>query len=91
MAGAEGECRLDFNADAIWPCRGAVVRAVNDETPSPDRLEHGKAFANPIGGFDLLEAERPGRCGSGGRCHRRADAVSVGRGGCMNGQAPLAG
>ena len=67
MTGAEGERRLDFDADAVWRNAGAVVRAVHDEPAGRDRLKPGEAVAHPIRRLDDLETQRLGRRRTGGR------------------------
>ena len=59
MAGAEGERRLDLDADPVDRDAGAVVRAVDDETAGRDRLEPGEALAHPILRRDALETRAP--------------------------------
>ena len=58
MAGAEGERRLDLDADPAWRDAGAIVRAVHDEAAGRDRLQAREALAHPILGGDALEAQR---------------------------------
>jgi len=70
VAGAEGERRLDFDADAVWWNAAAVVRPVNDETAGRDRRQAGKAFAHPIRGADAREAQRHSRFFPAGGRHR---------------------
>ena len=41
VAGAEGERRLDLDADVVGPDAGAVMRAVHDEAAGPHRLQAG--------------------------------------------------
>ena len=58
MAGAEGERRLDLDADAVERNAAAVVRAVHRKTAGRDRLKPGEACADPILHGDTLEAQR---------------------------------
>ena len=48
MAGAEGERRLDLDADAVGRNAGAVMGAVHDEAAGRDRLQPGEALAHPV-------------------------------------------
>ena len=47
MAGAEGERRLDFDADAVDRDAGAVVGAVHDKTAGGDRRQAGEDSRGP--------------------------------------------
>ena len=79
MPGAEGQRRLDLDADAVEGNTGAVVRAVHNEAAGADRLQPGEAFGHPILRHDLLEAQRP--CCGLSRCCRgqRPHGCGVGR------------
>ena len=66
MAGAEGECRLDLNADLVRPHAGAMMRPVHDETAGLDRREAFEALAHPIRRRQRLEHQRIGRRRAGG-------------------------
>ena len=88
MAGAEGERRLDLDADAVGRHAGAVMRAVHDEAAGRDRRQSGEALPNPVRRFDAPEAQSRGRRGSGRRLHRRPHRVSVGRRAEMDRDAP---
>ena len=71
MAGAEGERRLDLNADLVRPHAGATVRPVHDEPTGLDRREAFEAFAHPVRGRERLEPQRIGcRRAGGGRDQR---------------------
>ena len=48
MAGAEGEAGLDLDPDVVGLERGAVVRAVDEEAPGPDRREAGERIGDPV-------------------------------------------
>ena len=48
MAGAEGERRLDFDADPVDRDAGAVVGAVHDKTAGGDRRQAGETLADPV-------------------------------------------
>ena len=48
MAGAEGERRLDLDADPVRRERRAVVRAVHREAAGRDRLQIGEARGDPV-------------------------------------------
>ena len=59
MAGAEGEPRLDLDADVVGADLGAIVRAMDEKPPGADRLETGKRIGDPVALFG--EAECRGR------------------------------
>ena len=65
MAGAEGERRLDLDADAVGRDAGAIMRAVHDEAAGRDRRQSGEASRDPVLRRDALEAERLGGRGAG--------------------------
>ena len=79
MAGAEGERRLDLDADPVDRNAGAVVGAVHDKTAGRDRRQAGEAFAHPVLRRDAREGQRPGRRGPGGARDQRAHRLAVGR------------
>ena len=55
MAGAEGQRRLDFDADAVWRHRITIMGAVDDEAAGADWLQPGEALAHPVFRRDGLE------------------------------------
>ena len=57
VSGAEGERRLDLDADAVGRNAGAIVGAVNEKPAGPDRLQASKADFDPILRCEALEAE----------------------------------
>ncbi|MGC1765501.1 MAG: hypothetical protein WA769_21480 [Pseudolabrys sp.] len=56
MPKAEGG--FDLDADVVGSQAGAVMRAMNDETPGAHRPQSGKAPGHPVGARDALNAER---------------------------------
>ena len=66
VPGAEGECRLDLNADLVHPHAGAMMRPVHDEAAGLDRREAFEALAHPIRRRQRLEHQRIGRRLAGG-------------------------
>jgi len=62
VAGAEGERGFDLDADGVHRHAPAVMRAMHDEAAGAHRLQAREALRHPIGGGDLLEAERLRRC-----------------------------
>ncbi len=81
MAGSERQRRLDLDADPVERHAAAVVRAVNHEAAGLDRLESGKAFADPILCGDMRETQCVG--GRGSRGDRRQFAQRVLVRGCV--------
>ena len=67
VAGAEGERRLDLDADPVRRDPRAVVGAVHDKAAGGDRLEPGEALLDPIGRGVAAEAQ-----------HRGGDAGALG-------------
>ena len=67
MAGAEGERRLDLDADAVGGNAGAIVRAVHDEAAGgdrrlrPARLSRTQSFGATRSKRSALAAAWPGR------------------------------
>ena len=61
MTGAEGERRLDLDADAVRRNPRAVVGAVHDEAAGRHRRQAGETLPHPVGGGDALEPQRRGR------------------------------
>ena len=90
MAGAEGERRFDFDADAVDRNAGAVVRAVDDEAAGGDRPQSGQAFAHPVGLFHVCKAEHPGGLRTGGRTDCGAHRFFVDAPAEMDGDLPAA-
>ncbi len=75
VAGAEGERRLDLDADPVGRTCGAVVGAVNEESPSLDGLEACEALFHPILRGHALETQPLRRRGTGGCRHQRSHRV----------------
>ena len=90
MSGAEGQRRLDLDADAVEGNAGAVVRAVHDEAAGADRLQPREAFGHPIFRVDSLEAQRFGGGRPGRRFCQRTDGFDVRRGAEVDRYAPSA-
>ena len=65
MAGAEGERRLDLDADPVDGTSARSCAPCTTKRPAVDRLKPGEAFGDPILGRDAFElrtfAARPGR------------------------------
>ena len=89
MAGAEGQCRFDLDADAVDADARAVVGAVHDKAAGGDRREALEARLHPVAGGDGLEHQRIGGFGAGGECHQCADGGLVRRRPEMDGDGPL--
>ena len=90
MAGAEGERRLDLDADAVgWNAR-AVVRPVHQEAPGRDRLEPGEARGHPVARRDRLDDEIPRRRRARNGRHELTQRGRVRRSGKMRLDAPAA-
>ena len=78
MAGAEGEARLDLDADIVGVDARAVVRAMDEKAPGPHRSKTGERIGDPVALFSNPE-------GRGARGllvrrdrHKRADRLLVG-------------
>ena len=48
MAGAEGEPRLDLDADIVGADARPIMGAVDDKAPGPDRREAGERIRDPV-------------------------------------------
>ena len=57
MAGAEGERRLDLDAELVWRHARAIVRAMDDEASGRHRDEVFEARLDPVLGLDRVEGE----------------------------------
>ena len=92
MAGAEGQRRLDLDADAIERHAGAIMGAVHDEAPGRDRRQSGEAFAAPN---PWPRCARSSSALPAARARPRAatsarTAISVGRGAKIDHDPPAA-
>ena len=79
MAGAEGDRRLDFDADAVGRDARAIVRAVHDEATGGDRLQPGEALLHPVGRCHAAELQCCSGLAPGGRIDRGPHRSSVDR------------
>ncbi len=61
MPGAEGERRLDLDADAVGRHPRAVVRAMQEEAAGFDRLQAFEAGGDPVARRNALECELAAR------------------------------
>jgi hypothetical protein len=77
MAGAEGKCRFDLDADAVLGNARAIMRAMHDKAAGFDRLQPGKALAHPIGRFHRAELQGGRRFGAGRRGHRSPHGLAL--------------
>src|SRR5262249_58832512 len=75
---AEGEPRLDLDADTVRSHARAVMRTVHDKTAGFDRRETFEAFAHPVRGRERLERQRMGRRAAGGGRDQRAHGRLIG-------------
>ena len=88
VAGAEGERRLDLDADAVAGDARAVVRAVHHEAAGFDRGEALEARAHPVLRRQPLEGERVRRVRAGGEGDQRPHRGFVRRIAEMHGERP---
>jgi hypothetical protein len=79
MAGAEGEAGLDLDSDVVGLERGAVVRAVDEEAPGPDRRQAGERIGDPVALLGQAEFDAPRRVVAGRRGDEFAQRLLVRR------------
>ena len=90
MAGAEGERRLDLDAEIVRMHARAVVRAVHEEAAGAHRLQAFEALAYPVGVADGLEAQRLRGLVAAGDADELAQPHLVSRALHVHGDLPLA-
>ena len=90
VAGAEGQRRLDFNADLVGCDPLAVMLAVDDEAPGRHGHEVFEAGLDPILGLDGVEANALRNFPTRGIGHEFADQRLIGRLGKMHRDVPSA-
>src|SRR4051812_2830253 len=77
MSGAEGERRLDLDADAIRRNARAVVRPMHGEAACLNGLELSETRRNPVLGGDLFEGQPRGAFGACQLTHRQSHRLLV--------------
>jgi hypothetical protein len=88
VAGAEGQRRLDLDADAVGSNARAVMRAVHHEASGLDRGQSLQARLDPIGRRDAPEDQRIGGLGSGREPDQGAHRRLIGRVAKVEGHCP---
>ena len=88
MAGAESQCRLDFDAELVGRNAVAVVLAVDHEAAGGHRDQIFQGRLDPVLGFDDVENDAAGGLSPGGAGHEFAHQRLVGRIGKMRGDVP---
>ena len=79
MAGAEGERRLDLDADVIRAPPAPIMRAMHQHAAGADRGQSGKSVLHPVLLGDCRKARRPRRFGVGGGLDQGKNLRFVGR------------
>ena len=90
VAGAEGQRRLDLDAERVRLDAAAVMRAVDDETAGRHRLQPFEALCDPVGRRHRFEGERLRGGVAGGKPHQVAHGGFVRRLAEMDCHLPLA-
>lgn len=91
MTGAEGERRLDFDADRVRRDPAAIMAPMHDEASGANGREPFEARSDPVPGRDRGEGERARRLVAGRVPHRLAHAFLVRRKSEMKRKVPAAG
>ncbi len=91
VTGAEGERRLDLDADVVGAQFCAVVRAMNEKAADAHRLEIGEALRDPIRRRDRLDGQQPRRSLARRDRDQTAQICLLGRLAKMDGNLPAAG
>jgi len=79
VPGAEGEGRLDLDADPIWRNAVAVVRAVDHKPPGRNRCQPFEALGHPIALRDGGKHHAVARRTAGEIANERPHRILVGR------------